>query len=278
MSAKKAATKKAVKKKAGPKRKRVLPVVVKKRAAVKRKVVSSRSTATTATKTATAGFQRFAGMKVCFAGKPGQYGKTCKSYETWARSEGAKLVSNLDDSTDMLIVLDSGATAGAKKKAAALNAKSAAIHELSESDFLEMFRPTADEIVELLKSGKQGTERLKTLVSQSGLNNYQAHRTIDLSGADLRGCDFSDLNLNWAILDGADLREVKISATEFPEARNLRLEKASGHHLRFASIRCGTVSAKTQIFRTCLLAGIRLAVTGPSRIVTLPTPIWTTRT
>lgn len=236
MAAKKAAKKGAVKKKAGPKKKRALPAAVKKRVVVKRKVVSKRTSTKTATKTASAVRKRFAGLKLCFAGKPGVYGQARKTYEAWARSEGAKLVSNLDDSTDMLIVFDSGATAGAKKKAAALNAKSAAIHELSESEFLEMFRPTADEAVELLKSGEKGTKRLQTLVLQSGLANYQAHRSVDLSGADLRGCDLSDLNLNWAILDGADLREVKISATEFTEARNLRLEKASGHHLRFDSM------------------------------------------
>ena len=236
MAAKKAAIKKAVKKKAGPKKKRVLPAAVKKRVAVKKKVVSRISSTKTATKKASVTDQRFAGLKLCFAGKSGVYGKERKTYETWAQREGAKIMSDLDDSTDMLIVLDSGATAGAKKKAAALNAKSAAIHELSESEFLEMFRPTADEVVELLKSGKKGTKRLQTLVNQSGIENYQAHRTIDLSGADLRGSDLSELKLSWAILDGADLRDVTISATEISEARNLRLEKASGDHLRFDSM------------------------------------------
>lgn len=233
MSAKKAAAKKVVKSQAA-KKKAAAPVAVKQRAVKKRRAAKKKKAPAAKTDSVTG--DRFNGMKLCFAGKPGRYGETVATFQKWARADGATTSSTVGASTDLLIVLDKGATAAAKKLAKALNAKSAAIQEISESEFLEMFRPTANEVISLLKSGKTGTERLNALIERSQLTHYQWRECIDLRGSDLRGFDLSDLNLTWAALDGADLRGVVIDATELTDLKNVRLENAKGPYFRFETM------------------------------------------
>ncbi len=221
MAAKKTPTPSGRGKKAAKKKTRATTATRKKQAAKKpRRSVKSRAIVC----------DRFEGMRICLAGKPLQYQRaTREEYEEWITSDGGTLVATVDASTDLLIVLGKGATAAAKKKAAALNAKGALIREIDESEFRKIFQPTKQEAIELLKSGSVGTERLRSLIAHCNL----WYTPLDLREAGLRGCDLSGLMWNWAELDGADLRGAILNGTRMAKGTDLGLEKATGSQFLF---------------------------------------------
>ena len=64
---------------------------------------------------------RFAGMKLVFAGQPQKYVAELKDVQAWAEEEGATVQSKLAADTDLLVVLERGATAGPVKQAIGLD-------------------------------------------------------------------------------------------------------------------------------------------------------------
>lgn len=173
---------------------------------------------------------RFAGMKLAFAGQPQKYVAALKEVQAWAKEEGATVQPKVSADTDVLVVLERGASAGPVKQAEKFNQQGSSIVSITEGDFYERFMPTPDEIVQLFKAGKQGRQRIQELLKRS--RPHQSGGTIDLRGADLRGVDLDETPLRSLNLEGADLREAKLHAVEGGSLTNVRLEKATGEHFR----------------------------------------------
>src|SRR5262245_61789681 len=109
--------------------------------------------------------------------------------------EGGKVVSELSDKTDILVLGYSG-VANPQKKAAKLNAQGAAIQVLSREQFEQSMKPTPDEAVQLLLSGPKGIERWNCHVGDSN-RNYAALLRRGQTGntAYIRGADFVNADL-----------------------------------------------------------------------------------
>ena len=195
-----------------------------KQAAPKKKATAKKSK----TKKSPVSVGRFAGEKLFFAGRPESYTNSIKEFRDWASEEGAVVQKKLTAETDILIELSQGATAGAKKEAAKLNTKGAAIVTISERDFRDRFLPTAEEVIEQLERGEKGRQQISELLNRS--RPWLASLTIDLRGADLRGRDLSEMKMWVFDFDGADMRECRLYAAENGEFKNVRFEKAHGEY------------------------------------------------
>ena len=173
--------------------------------------------------------RRFDVVRLSFAGKSGHYTDTRKDYESWAVEEGAT-IADLDSQTEILVVLDKGATSSAEKKANKLNQQGAAIVCFSESQWREKFEPSGDEMLELIRAGKAGGERLATLMERC---RARYHGTLfDLQDANLKGCDLTGLDFSSVELSGSDLRQATVETLQTGLIENVRLEQAVGDHFR----------------------------------------------
>ena len=220
------ATKKVVRKKAATKANKQSTPNGKKATAKKSTKKAARKKATTRNEAPSVG--RFAEQKLFFAGRPERYGNSLKEFKDWASEEGATVQKKLTPDTDILIELSQGATAAAKKEAAKLNTKGASIVTISEREFRDRFLPTADEVIEQLARGEKGRQHISNLLDRS--RPWQASVLIDLRGADLRGCDLSEMKMWVMDLEGADMRECRLYGAERGELKNVRLEKAHGEY------------------------------------------------
>jgi uncharacterized protein YjbI with pentapeptide repeats len=178
---------------------------------------------------------RFEGLKLCFAGNTEAYGDKPAALKAWAKEEGATVQAKPNSQTDLLVVLSRGKTASAVKQVEKLNKQGAAIGTLSESDYYDRFLPTAEEVVELLKSGTKGREKVANLLKRSKALRNSAK--IDLRGVDLRGCDLSDLEFYPVTLDGSDLRDAKLDSFHVGVLENVRLDKARGQYFYVDAMR-----------------------------------------
>lgn len=188
---------------------------------------------------------RFEGLKLFFAGNAERYGDSVKDLKAWATEEGGAVQKKLTADTDLLVVLSRGATAAAIKQAEAFNKQGSAIASIAESDFHGRFLPSPDEVVELLRAGKTGRDKLAALLHRSKAARQPT--LIDLDGADLRGLDLSELQLSVMSLDGADLREAKVYGVHAGALKNVRLEKAHGEYFQPDSLQdCNCKGAQLQ--------------------------------
>lgn len=190
--------------------------------------------------------KKLAGLTFCFAGKEKKWETTRAEMEQMGTDEGGKIVKKLNDQVDYLVVMDSGATAGPRKEAAKLIKDGVALAVISESQFTDLFIPTDDEVHQMLVAGKPGHQRLNFLRRCSGSNSYNKKITFDLSGRNLKGCQFvEEKHYREFNFDFADLRESKVPSAHFPKVTGANFEKSKGdffHFSDFVNCNCKKVS------------------------------------
>ena len=101
---------------------------------------------------------RLAGKQVVFSGKFG-YGVE-EMLKAMAEAQQAKVLDDLTDKIDYLVLADLNAGKTVQKKAMTLNGKGATIQVMDSAAFRDFVMPTQDELLALLKDGKCGAEAL----------------------------------------------------------------------------------------------------------------------
>jgi uncharacterized protein YjbI with pentapeptide repeats len=130
--------------------------------------------------------------------------------------EGGKVVNELTDKTDIMVLGYSG-VANPQKKAAKLNAQGAAIQILSRDQFEQQIKPTSEEAVQLLLSGPEGIERWNRHCTDTNHVAYfsrypsQGGKTAYIRGADFSNADLSNANLG-DLVDHCDFTGAKLAA------------------------------------------------------------------
>ncbi len=166
---------------------------------------------------------RFDGCEVVFAGKSRWKSSDLK---LMVRQEGGTVAQKVTDSTGVLVLLERGPHKAAENAAAKYNAQGAEIFTISETEFFERFKPSTEEVLQLLQAGTPGTDRLRALI-RSSIHKY-VEGIFDLGGANLRGKDLRDLSLRLMNLKGADLRDCQVDEAYAPYLIDVRLSGASG--------------------------------------------------
>jgi hypothetical protein len=179
---------------------------------------------------------------------------------TLIKLEGGKIVAELTDKTDLLVLGYSGA-ANPQKKAVKLNAQGAAIQVVAMIPFEQQIKPTPDEAAQLLLSGRDGIERWNCHLEmtpphqagfafgpqRSGVPPYI--RGADFSSADLSSaqlgeladhCDFTGANLKGCSLvlsncqlEGANLDDVLVLKLIDCSAQKVDFSKVAAEHAYF---------------------------------------------
>jgi uncharacterized protein YjbI with pentapeptide repeats len=175
---------------------------------------------------------RLANQQICFAGKEKRYETSRSKLEAFAKLEGATINKKLNKQTNMLVIMNGGATAGAKKEAEKLIAQGASLVVLAQDEFRDLFLPVESEIPDMLQAGPAGKQRLESLLEASGVGHFRNPHHFDLSGQSLKGCDFSDMKLHKFDLTGADLSGAILDTTETGELKQVNLQQATGMHFR----------------------------------------------
>jgi uncharacterized protein YjbI with pentapeptide repeats len=162
------------------------------------------------------------GKTFVLVGKPGHW--TESTAAELIREEGGRVAREVRKGVDFLVLGEPRQREAEEAAAAAerLNGKGAAIRTLTPAEFQELFRPTPEEALALLRGGRADRERLNTLWGQPWLQP-----TVDLRAANLRGAELSWLSLYGFVLDGADLREADLTRARLPRLRQASLEKAA---------------------------------------------------
>lgn len=186
---------------------------------------------------------KFAGETICFAGKARKYETTREAYEAVAQANGARIAKNVESGVTMLVLMPNGATADARKKAAALARQGEAIEVISEEEFSDRCVPTTEETLEILKSGPRAAKNFHDLL-QAARFYFHGRTRIDLQGVDLRNLNLEETELRACNLFGADLRGANLSTCEAGNLENVQLDKAHGGHFRPCSMQnCQCVGA-----------------------------------
>jgi uncharacterized protein YjbI with pentapeptide repeats len=169
--------------------------------------------------------QRLAGKKVVFSGKFG-YGDE-ERLTAMAKAQQGTVLDDLSDKVDYLVLDDLNAGKTIQKKAVSLNAKGAAIQVVEADAFREMIKPAEDELLALLKAGKQGAEALNCFMEgHSGQGvSPGAPRLVGarLDGLDLSGFSFDSLAFEKCSFVGA-----KLDRVQMVEALQCDFSKATG--------------------------------------------------
>jgi uncharacterized protein YjbI with pentapeptide repeats len=141
------------------------------------------------------------------------------------RAEGGKVCGPIASGVDYLVLDLSRNKAGRslpEKEAAKANAAGAAIQILDEKEFYQLFLPTKQEAVALLRGGPAGRERCQRLLPPIHLG-----LKADLSGINLRGADLEQVWwLRSVNLEGADLRGANLRGASLYGVSGVRLEGA----------------------------------------------------
>ncbi len=173
-------------------------------------------------------------------------------------AEGGQVVEEVAATLDYLVVgqTRSGAPSAAQKKAERLNLKGATIALLDNSAFRDLFAPTADEVLAMLRALPQGRERWRRLMEPYWL---QAGK-IDLSGRDLRGLKlqadkFDQLSLERLLVDGADFRGARLVGVRLDGVRGANFD---GADLRSATVyRCEDCTFREADLRSASVGEMR---------------------
>jgi uncharacterized protein YjbI with pentapeptide repeats len=179
---------------------------------------------------------RLQGQTVCIAGKGKQFSASANEVKRWCIDDGATIVSDVTDKTDMLVLMDIG-VATAKKKAEKLNKQGAGIVTIDLPDLRQMFVPTEAEFQQALTAGAAGRKRIAELL----LRCRAVHSVVDMTGINLKAQDLTELELHGLVLRGADLRETTLHSTNVDELRDVRMDKAKGgyfHAEAFYNCQC----------------------------------------
>src|SRR5262245_462680 len=158
-------------------------------------------------------------------------------------AEGGRVVDDVTATLDYLVVGHSATPTAAQKKADRLNQKGASVQLIDESQLYDLFRPTAQEVLAMLRALPKGLARWQRLMESHSL----PFAKIDLSGADLRdlnlrGDRFKPICLERVNLDGADCRGATLVGVRLSEVRGANFD---GADLRSSSVyRCEGCSFK----------------------------------
>jgi len=188
---------------------------------------------------------RFFDKKVAFQGKfeAGQRESLAAMTEA---QQG--IVSELDATTDYLVLSDLAAGKTAQKKVATLNSKGAAIHVLDAAAFEQLVKPTAQEVVALIHAGSRNADLLQKALGLPAQDYRVARRErsiLELSGesfekVDLSGFDFTGIAFRDCSFDGAQLSDTTFLLTtncSFAGTTGENLELGDVQMSRFANAR-----------------------------------------
>src|SRR6185437_12741255 len=149
-------------------------------------------------------FSSLKGKKITLQGKFDRYQRPM--FEEMIRSQQGKLVDDLDQSIDLLIVSDMSSGMPAQRKAQALNSKGATIQVLDIDGLDKIARPTDKEIVQAIRLGDNGASLLrKAMVWRTYRNMGGAGPAVTIAGE-----KFSGLNLS-----GLDFRSIQFVQCSF---------------------------------------------------------------
>lgn len=143
-------------------------------------------------------------------------GKFDKQFDLIAKHiiiSGQGTVGEVSTSLNYLVLGNSRGTTAAEKQARKLNDKGqSSIEFLSEHDLMALMTPNTLEAIELLKSGAEGVKLWNLLQ-----NHYffALRQIINLSNANLSGCDITGALFRGVILDSADLSRSNASSASF---------------------------------------------------------------
>ena len=133
-------------------------------------------------------------------------------------AEGGKVVTELTDKTDFVVLGYSG-VANPQKKAAKLNAQGASNQVLSHDQFQQQIRPMPDEAIQLLLGGPKGIERWNRH-SRNDHRYYgslpgarQAAKTAYIRGADFSNADLANANFG-EVVDHCNFTNASLSGCE----------------------------------------------------------------
>lgn len=157
---------------------------------------------------------RLAGKKVVLSGRF-SYGVK-ERLQALAEAQQAKVVDDLSDKVDYLVVADLSGGKTMQKKAMTLNGKGASIQTLDADAFGQLVEPTDDEVIELVRAGI--TDLIVTHRGQSRTIQSENFDRLKLKDAHLRNIAFAHCSLV-----GADLNGV-----HFNSATDCDFSKASG--------------------------------------------------
>jgi len=152
-----------------------------------------------------------------------------------AQELGGGVAGKLTDQVDYLVVDQVKQTSGIEKQAAKLNDAGASIKTIAAEAFLELYLPSTDEVLTLLKAGDEGITTLRKRYENVLRVTAKAGERVewpqhDCSGINLRGIDLS--NLKWATqylrLDDADLRDAVLVRVPAIKSANLKGAKLGG--------------------------------------------------
>jgi uncharacterized protein YjbI with pentapeptide repeats len=126
-----------------------------------------------------------------------------------AKAEGAEVLPQVTADVDFLVVesYPGSRATGAEKKAEALIRKGAAIQVLDIAGFCQLFLPSREEALAMLTAGEEGLRRWSRLAGQHWIKGQ-----VDLRGVNLRGAQLEWTTFQAAVLDGADLRDIKLNS------------------------------------------------------------------
>jgi uncharacterized protein YjbI with pentapeptide repeats len=184
---------------------------------------------------------RLAGKSLVFNGKFG-YG-VLDSVKAMAEAQRGAVRDDLDDKVDYLVLADLSGSKTIQKKALSLNAKGATIQVIDVDAFKALAEPTAEEVLELLRSGESETytkiHGRAYYVGAASSPKYTFH-SEDLDGVNLEHVNLRDIRFDSCGFVGAKLNQVQmgtaddcdfskatIEASRFGDARRCKFTKAA---------------------------------------------------
>ena len=145
--------------------------------------------------------------------------------------EGGEYLEKFHESVNYLIVgaVQNKTSQSLQQRVARLKSKGALIELLDEQQFYDLFKPTSDETLAMLRSGNDGWIRWRELSSMP----WEQHGKVDLRKRDLRdlvvrgGESENMLDLGGLLLDGADLRGATLANTYVNYVKKAKFDGAN---------------------------------------------------
>ena len=160
---------------------------------------------------------KFAGKKVCFAGRFEKYrfGETRIYLERLVTGEGGEVTDGLNAAVDYLVLKEPTGSSTHEKKVAQLNAKGASITVLAPDQLRSMVEPSQGDVEEMLRAGADGHKRLAETLWALGMDSsslrYAASSPFSARKLVLKGQQLNDIPLWCVSLDEADLRNCEVT-------------------------------------------------------------------
>jgi uncharacterized protein YjbI with pentapeptide repeats len=188
-------------------------------------------------KPAAAVLNALAGKVVTFQGRfPGRQRWQHACVVELAKAQQGTVVDELDANTHYLVVADLTSAKGAQQKAAALNAKGAAIQIVDLDAFQKQISPSADQFASLVRGGRSNREAIKQVLGGRGYVVMNAAPAFEVTAEKFDGVSLELVRLHTVEFIQCSFVGAMLKGVHMGRANSCDFSRASGESAHFLSV------------------------------------------